>query len=125
MSHQIRVRLKTIVQRAKAFFDKTDIYALVFAPPTIGFSVYLIIFFIFEFISEKPVSESFIYLGGGVVFLLTCIGGLAEIYKKEMPFIFGKVIKGSLAIISGAIILILMVVSSIAAFIYGIRVLLR
>lgn len=116
-------KLKIILQRIKSFFDETDIYTLAFMPPMLGFGGYLISLFVIENLSEKPIPESYIYIGLGISSLIMCISGIAEIYKKEMPGSMGKVIKGNMAVVSGIIIVVLFGFSGLVGLIYGINLL--
>ncbi len=116
-------KLKVILQRIKTFFDETDIYTLAFMPPILGFGGYLVSLFIIENLSKKPIPESYIYIGLGVSSLIMSISGIAEIYKKEMPGSLGKVIKGTMAVISGLIIVVLFGFGGLVVLTYGLNIL--
>ena len=112
-----------MLQRIKSFLDETDIYTLTFTPPILGFGGYLVSLFIIEKLSEKPIPESYIYIGFAVVSLIECIAGVAQIYKKEMPSSLGRVTKGNMAVMSGVIIVILFGFGSVVGFVHGIGIL--
>lgn len=116
-------KFRVMQNRIKSFFDETDIYTLAFMPPMLGFGGYFISLFVIEKLSEKPIPESYIYIGLGIASLITCITGIAEIYKKEMPGSLGKVITGNMAVISGVITIIFMGFGSIVGFVHGISIL--
>jgi hypothetical protein len=116
-------KIKIMLQRIKTYFDETDIFTLVFIPPMLGFGGYFVFLFIVENLSEKPIPESCIYIGAGIASLITCIAGIAEIYKKEMPSSLGKVIKGNMALSSGIIIVVLFGFVGLVGLIYGINIL--
>ena len=122
MSSRILIILRTVLQRIKSFFDKNDIRALVFIPPTLGFGVFLT-FFVIVSMSGKPIHESYIYFVLGIASLIACIGGIAEIYKKEAPGPLGKIIKGNMAIISGVFIVLLFGPGGLFFIIYGMSLL--
>ena len=112
-----------MLQRIKSFFDENDIYALTFMPPMLGFGGYFVSLFVIEKLSEKPIPESYIYIGLAVASLIGCIAGVAQIYKKEMPGSLGRVIKGNIAVVSGVITVVFMSFGIIVGFVHGISIL--
>jgi len=110
-----------LINRMKSFFDDTDIRALVFAPPTISFSLYIIILICIDYFSDKPVPDSYLGIGLGLVSLISCVGGMAQIYKREMPWLYGNTYKGNLAVVSGILIVFLFGVTGITAMIMGLN----
>lgn len=117
-------QINNFTQKIKVFFDKTDIYTLVFIPPVIGFPIYIVyIVLVSRYITNYSLTECLSYFGSTVMFLFMCIGGVAEIYKKEMPWYRGRIYKGNLAVISGLIGVIVFGFLAIETFIHGVNIL--
>ena len=112
-----------MLQRVKNFFDENNIFVLTFMPPMLGFGGYLVSLFVIEMLSKKPIPASYIYIGCGVASLIECVAGVAQIYKKEMPGSFEKVIKGNTAVVSGVMIVVLFGFGGIVCFLYGLTIL--
>lgn len=112
-----------MLQRIKSFFDENDIQTLVYIPPILGFSGYLVYFLILEWFLEKPIPEFYVFIGVGIASLFQCISGIAEIYKKEAPYSLDKVIKGNMAVVSGVAIVVLFGLGGMVLFVYGISIL--
>ncbi len=123
MNSPISIVPRKVLQKIKLFFDETDIRVLVFTPPTLGFGIYLAVFLIMETLLENGTPESYIYIGLGITSMIACIGGIAEIYKKEAPGSLGKIIKGKMAIISGVFIVLLFGSGGLYVLIYGMSLL--
>jgi hypothetical protein len=123
MSNPKSIKLQIMLQRIKSLFDETDIYNLVYSPPLLGFGGYFVSLFIIESLSKNSIPGYYIYLGLAAASLITCISGIAEIYKKEAPVSLGKIIKGNMAVISGIIIVILFGFGGLVMLVYGLNLL--
>lgn len=101
------------------FIEETDIRFLVYVPPLLGIVGFVISLFIASLIANGRPNQAFIDIALGILFLTFLIPGFAEIYKREMPGSFGKVIKGKYAVVSGAIYIVVFGLGSIVAFLSG------
>jgi hypothetical protein len=110
--------------KVNQLLDQTDIRILVYAPPIIGFVGLLLVIVTLNLFTHGNPNRSLTDILLGILFLLPCFSGYAEIHKKEMPAPLGGVYKGNLAVVSGVLIIILFGFFSIAAFIHGFATLL-
>lgn len=115
-----------LMEKIKSFFDETDIYALMYMPPMLGFPIYIVfVIVISSYLPYNSVTESLIYFASTIMSLLMCIGSAAAVYKKELPWVLGKTYKGNFAVVSGIFGLIFFGGVGIALFIGGISALFR
>jgi len=125
MKNRTTSALANILMTVNHFVEETDIRILVFVPPVIGFLVLLVGVFVANLLNNgrpfPPVTDILL----GIILSSLCFSGYAEIYKKEMPGPLGGIYKGNLAVISGALIVILSSIFGITALIHGISILLR
>ncbi len=105
--------------RINRFVDNTDIRILVFVPPIIGFAFLLIVMFMIKALTGGNPYQPFTDLVLGIVFLLLCFSGYAEIRKKAMPGPLGGIYKGKLAILSGILIIVMFGFSGLWAIVHG------
>jgi hypothetical protein len=111
---------KNIYVKINQIVEETDIRILVYAPPIIGFIGLLIGILILNLFTKGQPFQPITDIMLEVLFLIPCFSGYAEIYKKEMPGLFGGIYRGNLAVISGVFIIILSVLFSALALTRGI-----
>jgi len=100
-----------------------DIRILVFTPPLVGFGGFIVWLIVAEQLSNSAVPQAYFEMALGMACFVQCFAGFAEIYRREMPGPFGKVIRGTPAIISGIIIIGLFGFIGSVALIHGISIL--
>ena len=116
---------KKVLASVKHFIENTDIRILTFAPPIIGFVGLLIGMYIINLSTSGQPIQPIVDILLGIVFLLPCFSGYAEIYKREMPGPLGGIYKGNWAIVSGVLIIAVFGVSSVAMLMHGIGALIQ
>jgi hypothetical protein len=116
--------LQNLFTKLNHIIEETDIRILAYGPPVISFIGLLIGIFIINLLTKghpyQPITDIML----GILFLIPCFSGYAQIYKKEMPGLLGGIYKGNFAVVSGVLIIILSVFFSIVALAHGVSTLL-
>lgn len=114
----------SMLTKINDFIKDTDIRTLVYAPPFIGFVGCLGVMLIMRLFTGQPPYPPFRDILLGIAAFSPCFSGYAEIYKKEMPGLAGGIYKGSWAIVSGVVTIIIFGGLGVILLIYGISALL-
>ena len=97
----------------------TDIRILTILPAVIGFGGFFVWILVMEQLTHGSTSQAAFEIGLGVACLIESLAGFAQIYKKEMPSSFNRIIRGKIAIGSGIVIVIVFGVSGIYVLVSG------
>ncbi len=104
MKKQANSTPDSVVRKIQRFIEETDIHILVFAPPVLAALVIAVWLLIMIPLTNGHIYQPLNYFVLGVSSLFMTFSGFAQVYKKEMPGNFGKVVKGKIAVASGLIL---------------------
>ena len=116
MKKQANSTSDSVVHKLQRFIEESDIHILVFAPPVLAALVIAIWLLIMIPLTNGHIYQPLNYFMLGVSSLFMTFSGFAQVYKKEMPGNFGKVVKGKMAVASGLIIMTFTIFVSIVMF---------
>jgi hypothetical protein len=120
------MKQQKLIKKVKSIFDETDIYTLMYMPPMLGFPIYIgFVVVISNYLPYNSVTESLMSFATAILCFVMCIGSVAAVYKKELPWVMGKTYKGNFAVVSGIFGLIVLGIFGIASLIAGISALFR
>lgn len=105
------------ISRTKKCLDEADIHALILLPPCIGFGCLLSFALLYKRVSGDRLSPTFSCIAIGIASLISAFSGYAEIYKKEMPGLFGRTFEGKTAVISGILTMGMFIFLGIVMFV--------
>jgi hypothetical protein len=115
-----------LMKKIKLFFDETDIHTLMYAPPMLGFPIYIVfVVVISSYLPYNSITESLMSFATAILCFVMCIGSVAAVYKKELPWVMGKTYKGNFAVVSGIFGLVVLGSTGIMVFVTGISALFR
>ena len=107
--------------KMKNFIEETDTSTLVNLAAFIGpggFLVSLLLFILFTG-GKGQVPSPVIPIAMGIAGLVASFAGFVEIYKREVPGPFGRIIEGKPAIISGILMIIIFGIPGVGMLLYG------